>query len=253
MSAPQNDAFKYFDNKDMDRIKDDFVENNYMAPIFDDMIAGLAFRIVCDIGCGNGLFTSYLKERTGCYLVGIDGSAYGLKQAAERGYDNTVLVSDMCNEKLPVEDESFDLVVCKDVLEHLLDPLAVMRETVRVLKPGRHALISVPNHFTLFHRLKFLISNKIDTLDCFPESEEWNFPHIRFFTMQGLVQLLNEVGLEVVKDYSSSFAFVMPYIQRLPFGTTISRFLAEHAPSQFASGFVLLCRKRNGGKLTDAG
>ena len=236
----------------MDRIQEDFVGNNYMRPIFDDIIAEFTFKNVCDIGCGNGLFTSYLKEKTNCNLVGIDGSAYGLKQAAERGYDKTFLINDMCTEKLPVESESFDLVVCKDVLEHLLDPLAVMCETERVLKPEGLALITVPNHFSLFHRLKFFITNKIDTQNYFPESEEYSFPHIRFFTNQGLEKLLNEAGLEIIRDYSPVFAFVAPFIQRLPLGKLFSQYLARRAPYQFAIGFAVLCRKRDRSKKTDA-
>lgn len=243
MSVQQNGAYKYFNNKDMDRIEDDFVRPNYMAPIFNDIIANYPFKRVCDIGCGNGLFTSYLKEKTGCYLLGIDGSAYGLEQARQRGYDSTFLVGDLCTDKILTDDESFDLVVCKDVLEHLLDPLAVMHEAVRILKPGQFALISVPNHFTLYHRLKFLFTNRIDTQSYFPESEEWNFPHIRFYTMEGLVRLMQDANLKIVRDYSPMLSYVMPFLHRLPFGKAVSRLLAAQAPSQFALGLILLCRK----------
>lgn len=51
-------SFKYFDNIDMDRI-----DNNYMEPVFDTIISKYEFNNVLDYGCGNGLFGSYFKKR----------------------------------------------------------------------------------------------------------------------------------------------------------------------------------------------
>src|SRR6516162_4284694 len=47
---------------------------------------------------------------------------------------------------LPFSDHTFDLVVCKDILEHLLEPLLVLREAMRVLRDDGTMIISVPNH-----------------------------------------------------------------------------------------------------------
>lgn len=222
----------------MDRIRE-----NYMIPIFDDLLRHETFERVTDIGCGNGLFTSYFKERSSCYLVGVDGSPYGLAQAAERGFDETILMEDLCANVLPLKDNGSDLVVCKDVLEHLLDPMAVMLETARILTSGGLLLLHVPNHFPLYYRLKFVFYNKLDIQKYFPQSNEWNLPHIRFFTMSGLKRMVRLAGFEVARDYSSHFAFVVPLFSDLPGGRFVARRLAIWSPSNFAVGFTLLCRK----------
>ena len=73
--------YRFFTDADMDRIDD----ISFMTPIFDDVIARYDFQKVLDYGCGNGIFGIYFKERHGCYLAGVDGSAYGLEQAKNAG------------------------------------------------------------------------------------------------------------------------------------------------------------------------
>ena len=70
-------------------------------------------------------------------------------------WDNTKLdiVSDITN--IPVADGSFDAVMCTEVLEHVPDPVAALKELNRVLKPGGHLLITAPfaslTHFAPYH------------------------------------------------------------------------------------------------------
>jgi SAM-dependent methyltransferase len=56
---------------------------------------------------------------------------------------------------IPAPDASFDVVLCTEVLEHVPDPLAAMREMCRLLKPGGHLILTVPfcslTHFAPFH------------------------------------------------------------------------------------------------------
>jgi ubiquinone/menaquinone biosynthesis C-methylase UbiE len=70
-------------------------------------------------------------------------------------WDNSKLdiVSDIT--AIPVEDGSFDAVMCTEVLEHVPDPVAALRELTRVLKPGGYLLITAPfasiTHFAPYH------------------------------------------------------------------------------------------------------
>ncbi len=70
-------------------------------------------------------------------------------------WDNTKLdiVSDITS--IPVEDASFDAVMCTEVLEHVPDPVAALKELNRVLKPGGYLLITAPfaslTHFAPYH------------------------------------------------------------------------------------------------------
>lgn len=232
------EEFEYFTNEDIDRI-----QNNYMVSIFDDIIDNYDLYNVLDYGCGNGLFGAYFKKKTECILTGVDGSPHALAKASERGYDNTILITDFSLKKLPLESETFDLVICKDILEHLLNPFMVIRESARVLKRSGKLLIHVPNHFPLLDRIKFLFTKNIDTQCYFPDSDEFSFPHIRFFTFKGLIEKMNHEGFEIIQNYSYNFARIFRGISRIPFGIALSRKMALWSPDNFASGFTLFLKK----------
>jgi SAM-dependent methyltransferase len=90
-----------------------------------------------DVGCGTG----WLAEHFGDY-TGIDGSPDAVAAAQAKG--RSIVQGDV-DQPLPFEDASFDGVVLKDLLEHVTDPVAVVRETHRVLKPGALVFASSPD------------------------------------------------------------------------------------------------------------
>jgi SAM-dependent methyltransferase len=106
---------------------------------------------------------------------------------------------------LPLPDRSFDLVVCKDILEHLLDPLFILKEAVRVLRDDGVIVISVPNHFYWPLRLRLLFGRGIiwraTHSDHSTDYNEWDYMHIRFFTYRGFRHFLEVAGLTPVKFY----------------------------------------------------
>ena len=107
---------------------------------------------VLDVGCGEGrhIFGS-LQEYTDVHCVGLDQDIPSLNKCKE-GLDffkelntrSTVFMQGSVY-KLPFEENSFDLVICSEVLEHLDDYHAAIDEIYRVLKPGGKFLPSVPS------------------------------------------------------------------------------------------------------------
>lgn len=96
---------------------------------------------VLDAGCGGSRGCSRESPWQQMHIVGIDT-------------DPAVKSNPFCNEKLvcdisslPFADNSFDLIHCRWVLEHLEEPLKVFREFARVLKPGGRLLALTPNVF----------------------------------------------------------------------------------------------------------
>ena len=90
-----------------------------------------------DVGCGGGILAEEFA-RLGCQVIGIDPSASSLAtaraHAQQVGLDIDYRVG--IGEDLPFADESFELVYCSDVLEHVNDLAKVVAEIDRVLKPG---------------------------------------------------------------------------------------------------------------------
>ena len=239
----QDQPQEHFPAKFIDDIAKIDTDSNYFSPVWKEALSTTGhFGSMLDIGCGNGVFAAEAKRIAGCKLYGVDGSDYAIRQAREVGFESLAVIKDFNVDVLPFEAEQFDFCLCKDLLEHLLRPGFVLREARRVLKPGGFLLVHVPNHFTLHGRIRFLFNNDIDTYGYFPEAKRWDFPHIRFFTHESMVELLGLEGFEVVRDLSHHF-FVFPLGRYLIPFRGLRRKLVERYPSQFAEGFTLLARK----------
>jgi SAM-dependent methyltransferase len=108
-------------------------------------------RRVLDVGCRAGALTrSYLEGNT---VVGVDVDREALAEAAALGIQ-TVWAD--AQRRLPFQDESFDVVVAGELLEHLADPELFVGEASRVLRPGGALVGSIPNAYRLKNRLRFL-------------------------------------------------------------------------------------------------
>jgi len=96
-------------------------------------------RTILDIGCGTGANAAAF-QRFG-QVVGLDLSPLALDCSRRRGLRTLVQGG---AEAIPIADRSAEVVVATDVIEHLDDDLAALREFHRVLKPGGRALVTVP-------------------------------------------------------------------------------------------------------------
>ncbi len=230
----------HFDNKYIDDINFD-KDLNYFTPVLDHILNKKEAKKICDIGCGNGIFTAAIKDRIECKLIGIDSSDYGLKKAKVIGFDEVIKISDFSSETLPIDSNSQDLVICKDVLEHLIDPFFLVQEISRVLKNGGLALLHVPNHFPIWGRIKFLFTNDIDTFSYFPNSERFDFPHIRFFTTKSIINLIKPTDL--IFEENLSYYFVQPrFVHRL-MPLSFKKFLSKISTNNFSEGITFLISK----------
>jgi SAM-dependent methyltransferase len=92
---------------------------------------------ILDVGCGSAWLGDHFDRYTG-----IDSSPAAVEAAAARGRSVTLSNAD---EPFPFEEARFDGVVLSDVLEHVLDPVAVVSEVRRVLKAGGRVYASSPD------------------------------------------------------------------------------------------------------------
>jgi 2-polyprenyl-3-methyl-5-hydroxy-6-metoxy-1,4-benzoquinol methylase len=99
-----------------------------------------------DVGAkwgGLGLYARSLDFDIG--YTGLDLSEENVRKAAELGLD--VRLAD-ASQRLPVDDHTYDCIVCLELLEHLPRPVALFGEFGRVLKPEGRAIVSVPNPYS---------------------------------------------------------------------------------------------------------
>jgi 2-polyprenyl-3-methyl-5-hydroxy-6-metoxy-1,4-benzoquinol methylase len=144
---------------------------------------------VLELGPATGYMTHAFSER-GCTVVGIEldpEMAVKAEQFTER-----MIVGDIDQLDLDKElgEERFDAIVAADVLEHLRDPLPVLVELKKFLKPGGSFVISFPNVAHGSVRLS-LLSGRFDYQDI----GLLDSTHLRFFTRESFEELLDEAEL----------------------------------------------------------
>jgi len=107
---------------------------------------------VLDVGCGGGLLAEEFAK-LGCQVTGIDPSSPSLEAARAHADEFGLSIEYVrgSGEQLPFDDESFDVVYCCDVLEHV-EPAPVVREIARVLK-DEHGFMFDTHNRTLRSKL----------------------------------------------------------------------------------------------------
>lgn len=148
---------------------------------------------VLDVGCATGYLARELVSR-GCTVSGVEYDADAAEQA--RPVLDRVMVADLETADLVAEfgREQFDAVVFGDVLEHLRDPLAVLRRARPLLAQGGCVVISVPNVSHGAVRLALLAGRwEYRALGLLDDT------HLRFFTRPSLKRMLRSAGLVAVE------------------------------------------------------
>jgi SAM-dependent methyltransferase len=98
-------------------------------------------RRVLDLGCGYGEVLGMLPP--GLELTGVEINDAALPEAARRNPTARFVQADAA--ALPFSPDSFDLVICSEVMEHVDDPGLLARALCRIVRPGGHVCLTVPN------------------------------------------------------------------------------------------------------------
>ena len=122
-------------------------EINPLRLDYIDRIAPLAGKKVLDVGCGGGILSESMAAR-GAHVTGIDMGEAPLQVARLHLLESGLAIT---YERIPVErlaaeqPESFDMVTCMEMLEHVPDPASVVEACSRLVKPGGHVFLSTIN------------------------------------------------------------------------------------------------------------
>jgi len=154
-----------------------------------ELVPQTATRVL-DLGCGGGKLGAAIKRRQDAHVTGIELNPAAVDAACQRL--DEVFIGDIQRDGIEFPPESFDCVICADILEHLRDPAKVLRKIRRWLTPEGTLVTSIPNvrHHAVIRSL--LAGNwTYETAGLLDED------HVRFFTRREIEKLLFRTGFDV--------------------------------------------------------
>lgn len=158
--------------------------------------------VAADVGCGTGELAFALRELGYESVTGVDVSAYALGHARTRAVERgeTVDFLQASADSLPFNDGSLSALVSMDVVEHLDDDVAALREYLRVVRPGGILIIAVPAYMWAW------------------SSHDEALGHRRRYTAKQLADRASEAGLDVqrVTHFHSWLAPVAFVVRKTP-------------------------------------
>jgi 2-polyprenyl-3-methyl-5-hydroxy-6-metoxy-1,4-benzoquinol methylase/glycosyltransferase involved in cell wall biosynthesis len=195
----------------------------------------LSARTILDVGCAQGaLGADYLRRNPRARVLGIDIDAEAAAHARER--ISEVFCGDVEKTPMPFNvPEGIDCIVYGDVLEHLVEPWALLAEHAKYLSPEGTVLVCMPNveHWSFAARL---LTGSFG----YEEQGLFDRTHLRWFTPRMMGQALADAGLElsdvaprpIAREQAEQFVTaIAPGLQAL--GVNPAEYLNRAVPLQF--------------------
>lgn len=155
------------------------------------LIPGSNNRII-ELGCGAGM-TLLAARQAGkaADIVGIDI----IGRLPQHDLLTQYYQGDIDALPLDMERESFDVALCADVLEHLVDPWSTLKKLAVLLKPGGTLIVSLPNARDYTLALKLLFAGDFQ----YQKEGLMDKGHLRFFCKKNMTHLIRQAGFQVIK------------------------------------------------------
>ena len=175
-----------------------------------DFVLSKGRKKLLDVGCGNGILMDITKDKVE-NVYGCDISTTAVREAKNRGM--TAICADLNFGYLPYYDESFDSITCIEVIEHVLDPLKLLKELHRILCIKGQLVLTTPNIRYFRHIVTLLFRGTFPrtTTDTFV----WGGGHLHYFTRKDLAFLLRKAGFNKIKFFINHRQFIRSSKRRL--------------------------------------
>lgn len=158
---------------------------------------------ILDVGSASGWFLSNIKKKfPKSKCVGVDKYKEAIIFGNKKYKNLNLVFGDAQN--LPFKDNSFDLVICAEVLEHVNNPSKVLSEIYRVLTPGGLAVIEMDSGNILFKSAWFWWTNIRHGV--------WEHSHIHSFNTNKLERMIRKSHLKIEKKKIFNFTMAVAFL-----------------------------------------
>lgn len=217
------------------------VNPDYRIKKIIEIVESINPKKIADIGCGGGLILDMLSQECGYRkqnLIGVD--VYNSKESDNYQY----IQADITQEK-PLENNSFDLIILGEVIEHVPNPDFLLENLNLSLKRGGVLIVSTPNLVSWANRILVLAGVQplyTETSSDINLGRYFKFlgqgaktqGHLKIFTSQSLKEILERKGFQVTQKYGVPFFFPFPI-------SVIDMFFTQIV--SLASGLLFVAKK----------
>jgi len=179
---------------------------------------------ILDVGCGDGHLLEKFAGTHDCY--GVDISETLLTIAIKRGIKTHHI--DLEKEKLPFLSNFFDIVVCSEVIEHIINTDNLLTELNRVLKNKGYMILTFPN---INQPISWIIQILFDLPPMY--SARYKSPHVKDYTLKIVKKILSDFGFKI-ENVTGTYIY--------PFRWKLSQWLVDKFP-RFAEKIIVVSRK----------
>lgn len=155
---------------------------------------------ILENGCGVGMYVEHLSPFGG-NVIGLE---YDFERAVEAGRNSPHIIN-AASESLPLPTSTFDLILSHEVIEHVQDDRAAIREMIRALKPGGRVVIFCPNRgypfetHGIYWKGKYYFGNKL-FVNYLPRTlRDKLAPHVRVYSKRDLEKLFDGLPVKFIE------------------------------------------------------
>ena len=155
---------------------------------------------ILENGCGVGMYVEHLRPFGG-KVIGLE---YDFERAAEAGESSSNIIN-AAGEFIPLPSSTFDLILSHEVIEHVQDDRAAVREMVRLLKPGGRIALFCPNRgypfetHGIYWRGKYHFGNKLFVNYLSRSFRNKLAPHVRIYSKKDLQNLFEDLPVKFIE------------------------------------------------------
>lgn len=162
---------------------------------------------ILDIGCGAGIILKLLERFGNAY--GIELSEEAIRFLKQR--DLNLVVRSDASKCIPFKTNSFSVITCLDVLEHLEDDRSLIGEMFRICKPGGYVIVTVPAFESLW------------------SPHDVALHHKRRYTKQQLLRMVRQFNWQIVQSSYYNTTLFLPILATKKLRTRLSKNRAVHS------------------------
>lgn len=170
---------------------------------FKEVIDGVKYKKILDVGCAGGTFTNNISSIfPQAKITGIDIYPRAIEYGKNKYPHINFILSDVHN--LPFKNNTFDLIVCYETIEHIVNPLRALIEIKRVLKNDGSALIAMDSGSLLFRIVWYFWEKS--------KGRVWQDAHIHPYNHKELESLIKKAGFQITRRHFSHLGMEVSFL-----------------------------------------